>query len=74
MRTTLELDDDAMNVIQAYAQSNRVSLGKAASELVRRGFQYQLEPRKLNGVPVFQVPDGFPEISAVRVREPLAEE
>ncbi|MBZ5577029.1 MAG: antitoxin [Acidobacteriia bacterium] len=74
MRTTLALDDDARKASQAYAQTNRVSLGKAASELVRRGFQYQLETRKLNGVPVFQVPARFPQITAERVRELLDEE
>ena len=74
MRTTLALDNDAMEAIQAYARNRRVSLGTAASELIRRGTCYQLETKKVNGVPVFQVPDGFPAITAERVRELLDEE
>ena len=48
MRTTLLLEDDAVEAIQAYAKSRRLSLGKAASELVRRGARYQVKTRKMN--------------------------
>ncbi len=68
MRTTLSLEDDAVKAIQAYARSNQLSLSKAASELIRRGVRYHLRIRKLNGVPVFDVPDDFPLITAERVR------
>ena len=74
MRTTLSLDDDAMRVIQAYSRANRLSLGKAASELIRRGVRYRLETRKRNGIPVFDVPDEFPTITAQQVKELLNEE
>jgi hypothetical protein len=37
MRTTLNLDDDALIVARQVAQRERVSLGEAVSELVRRG-------------------------------------
>lgn len=74
MRTTLALDDDAMKTIQAYARAHRLSLGKAASELIRRGLNYQLATRKLNGVPVFEAPDDFPLVTSERVREILNEE
>lgn len=74
MRTTIALEDDAMKAIQAYARCNRLSLGKAASELIRRGTKYQLETRKRNGLPVFEVPDGFPAITTDRVRQLLDEE
>jgi hypothetical protein len=37
MRTTLNLDDDAALAARNLAQRQRVSLGKAVSELVRRG-------------------------------------
>ena len=74
MRTTLALEDDAVQAIQAYARSNRLSLGKAASELIRRGERYQLTVRRLHGVPVFDVPEDFPMITSERVRELLDEE
>jgi hypothetical protein len=49
-------------------------MGRAASELIRRGACYQLGTRKLNGLPVFDVPDDFPAITTERVRELLDEE
>lgn len=74
MRTTLALEDDAVKVIQAYARSRRLSMGKAASELVRRGIRYQIGTRKVNGLPVFDAPDDFPRITTDQVRELLDEE
>jgi hypothetical protein len=74
VRTTLSLEDDAIEAIQSYARQNRLSLGKAASELVRRGARYQLAIKMLNGLPVFDVPDDFPTITTEQVRELLNEE
>ena len=74
MRTTISLEDDAVEAIQAYARDHRLSLGKAASELVRRGIRYQIGTRKVNGLPVFDTPDDFPRITTEKVRELLDEE
>ncbi|HMD69695.1 MAG TPA: hypothetical protein VKF41_00045 [Bryobacteraceae bacterium] len=74
MRTTLSLEDDAIHAIRAHAQTSQLSMGRAASELIRRGACYQLGTRKLNGLPVFDAPDDFPAITAERVRELLDEE
>ncbi len=74
MRTTLSLEDDAVEAIQAYAKKRRVSLGKAASELIRRGTRYQLTTRKVNGLPVLEASDDFPVITSEQVRELLDEE
>ena len=37
MRTTLNLDDDVAKLVADYADSRSLSLGKAASEIIRRG-------------------------------------
>ena len=74
MRTTISLENDASEAIQAYAKNHRLSLGKAASELIRRGTRYQLSTRKVNGIPVFEVPSDFPVITTAQVRELLDEE
>jgi hypothetical protein len=71
MRTPLVLETDAMKALQAYARQHQLALGKAASELVRRGLLYQLGTRKVNGLPVFDVPDHFPRITTHQVRELL---
>lgn len=74
MRTTLSLEDDAVEAIEAYAKKRRVSLGKAASELIRRGTRYQLRTRKVNGLPVLDASDDFPVVTSEQVRELLDEE
>ena len=74
MRTTLSLEDDVIESVQAYARNHRLSLGKAASELIRRGTRYQLGTRKANGLLVLDAPDDFPVITTERVRELLDQE
>ena len=37
MRTTLNLEDDALIAAQALARRQKISLGEAVSELIRRG-------------------------------------
>jgi len=63
-----------MKAIQAYARSHRMSLGKAASELIRRGGRFQLGTRKVNGLPVLEAPGDFPVITSKHVRKLLDEE
>lgn len=41
MRTTLNLEDDALLVAKRYASREKVSLGEAVSRLVRQGAQPQ---------------------------------
>jgi hypothetical protein len=74
MRTTLTIADDALAAAQAYARDNRISLGRAASELIRRGSRYRLQTRMLDGIPVFEVPEDFPLITNQEVRELLEQE
>jgi hypothetical protein len=74
MRTTLALEDDAMGAVQEFSVRRRISLGKAASELIRLGSRYQLGVRKVNGLPVLDALDDIPAITAERVRELLDEE
>ena len=74
MRTTLTLENDAARAIRLYAERRGISLGKAASELMRRGTRYELRTRMVNGIPVFDVPEDFPLITAQQVREILDEE
>ncbi len=74
MRTTLSLDDDVLQAIHDYAERRHISLGKAASDLVRRGARYQLGTKTVNGLPVFDAPPEFPTISTELVRELSSEE
>jgi hypothetical protein len=69
MRTTLNLDDDAFQLLRKYSQARSLALGKAASELVRRGANTPVPTRMVNGFVVFDVPPGGAKISSRRVKE-----
>jgi len=69
MRTTLNLDDDAFQLLRKYSQTRSLALGKAASELVRRGANTPVPTRVVNGFVVFDVPPGGAKISSRRVKE-----
>jgi hypothetical protein len=73
MRTTLSLDDDVFREAKAYAESRDVALGKAVSELVRRGLHAPLQTRVVNGFHVVNLPAGSPPVSTADV-EKLQEE
>ena len=67
------MEDDAIRAVQSYAQRYHFSLGKAASELIRRGTRYQLAVQKRSGLPVFDVLKDFPVLTNDRIRELLGE-
>ena len=69
MRTTLNLDDDVMEIVRRYSEARSLALGKAASELVRKGFSTPTPTRVVNGIVVFDVPPGSPRITSERVKE-----
>ena len=61
MRTTLTIDDDVLAVARALAERNGSSLGKALSELARRGFRSADAIRNDGDGTVFAVaPDAEP--------------
>ncbi|MGH9469753.1 MAG: antitoxin [Terriglobia bacterium] len=72
MKTTLALEDDAAEIVLAYSKKRGITLGKAASELIRRGASYQIGIRRINGFPVFDVPEDFPAITTEQVRKLLS--
>jgi hypothetical protein len=69
MRTTVNLDDDVFQVIRSYAESRSVALGKALSELVRRGLNAPMATRVVNGIHVVVLPPGSPEVTTERIKE-----
>jgi hypothetical protein len=73
MRTTLNLDDDVVEMVRRYSESRSVALGKAASELVRKGFTTPTPTRIVNGLVVFDLPPDSPRITSERVKRLLSE-
>jgi hypothetical protein len=74
MRTTINLDDDVMPVVKQYAESRALGLGKAVSELVRRGINASRPTRTVNGLLVFDLPPDSPRVTTNMVRKLEAEE
>ncbi len=73
MRTTLTLDDDVLAEAAKRAEMLRVSLGKAVSDLARRGLRVSPPVREVNGLVVFDPPKGSPKITARKVKEALSD-
>lgn len=71
MRTTLNLDEDALALIRGFSDERGLALGKAASELVRRGAASTTPTRLVDGFVVFNLPPGGPKITSERVKQLL---
>ena len=56
MRTTLTVDDDVLQAARVLAESKGVSVGKAISELARKGLRADSMRNKRNSFPLFSVP------------------
>ena len=69
MRTTLNIEDDALLVIKKYAEERDISLGQAASDLVQRGAESLPQFKMKNGWVVFDIPPGTPPLSNERLDE-----
>ena len=73
MRTTLNIDDDVLESVKRYSSARAVSLGRAASDLLRRGLATPVPTRIENGLVVFDLPEGTPTVTTEQVREFEAE-
>jgi len=73
MRTTLTLDDDVLAEANRRAAALRISLGKALSDLARRGIQSAPPVEEVHGLAVFTPPKGSPRITARKIKEILSD-
>jgi hypothetical protein len=68
MRTTLNLDDDVVELAARQAKVRGLSLGKMVSDLVRRGLNAPTPFTNRGGLRVFQLPADSPKIKTEDVR------
>jgi len=68
MRTTVNLDDVALQSAKEFAKSRSIPLGQAVSVLIRRGLTVACPTRKVNGLLVFDPPPDEPAVSSDTVR------
>jgi hypothetical protein len=71
MRITLNLDYDLLDELKQYADRRSVALGKAASDLIRRGLSSRLQTKTVNGLQVVVLPENTPKIDSARVKSLL---
>jgi hypothetical protein len=69
MRTTLSLDDEVLGLVKRYAESRSLGLGKAVSELLRRGLTAERPTRRVNGLWVFDLPANSPPVTRKKIEE-----
>ena len=74
MRTTLNLDDDVLELLKDYAENRSVALGKAASELVRRGLEAPVQTRMVNGFCAVVLPANSSKVTSEKVKQLLEDE
>ncbi len=73
MRTTLTLDDDLMELAARQAKLRGVSLGRAVSDLLRKGLSAPTPARDKDGLVVFHLPTDSPKVTTDDVRRIEAE-
>jgi hypothetical protein len=74
MRTTLNLDDDAVEILREYSQTRSLPMGKAASELVRKGAHAPVQMRMVNGFWTVDLPKGGKKVTTEHVKRLLEDE
>jgi hypothetical protein len=74
VRTTLNLDDDVLQQVKQYADGRSVALGRAVSELVRRGLNTPVQTKVVNGVHVVILPDSSAPVDTEHVKRLLEDE
>jgi hypothetical protein len=74
MRTTINIDDDVFDLLQAYAKHRSVALGKAASDLVRKGLNAPVELCLKNGFYTVVLPSDSPKVTTEHVKRLLEDE
>jgi hypothetical protein len=74
MRTTLNLDDDALRLLREYSHTRSLALGKAASELVRLGANAPVKTQVVNGFCTVVLPKGGKKVTTEQVQQLLEDE
>ncbi|MBT9584805.1 antitoxin [bacterium] len=73
MRTTVDIDDDILQAAKSLARSRRVSLGRALSQMARKGLQPSPALADDQLFPLFPCRPSDPPVTAEQVKEALEE-
>lgn len=73
MRTTINLEDDVLARVKRYAEDRSLSMGKAVSDLVRRGLTAPRPTKVVHGFHVVVLPPDSPPVTSADI-ERVADE
>ena len=73
MRTTLRLEEDVLEMARCHARRHRITLGKAISDLARKGARRPLETADRSGLKVARLPEDSPAVVSEQVAKMLDE-
>jgi hypothetical protein len=71
MRTTLNIDDDVFELVRGLADARRVPLGKALSDLARRGAKARPPSVSRSGFHTFTLSESTPSFGLAEVNAAL---
>jgi hypothetical protein len=74
VRTTLNIDDDVFEDLQAYSKNRSVALGKAASDLMRKALDAPVQLKMVNGFYTVVLPENSPTVTSEQVKRLLEDE
>lgn len=74
MRTTLSIDDDVLAQVKQLAASRATSLGRMATDLLRRALEADCATTTRNGLTVFDPGERSARVSSATVRRLVEEE
>lgn len=74
MRTTLNIDDDVLGEVKRHAEDRSVTLGKAATDLLRRALATDCPTVTVNGLTVLDPGRDSAVVSAAAVRRLVEDE
>ncbi len=69
MRTTLNIDEEALDAVRKYAEERRISLGEAATSLIVRGAANEPRFRMKNGWVLLDSAPDSPPLTNETVRQ-----
>jgi hypothetical protein len=68
MRTTITIDDDILQAVRSIAKARHVSVGRALSDLARKGIERTRNYSTRNDLPVFSVREDAPVVTPEQVK------
>jgi hypothetical protein len=74
MRTTINIDDEALHLARELGEARGISLGDAASFLIKRGLSVSLPHHERNGFVLFSVDPGTPPFGPDDVERAVQQE